>query len=355
MGDAVAVKSSLLLVTALLAVVSCRFRPDLSRFTECDAAGACAEGLQCWTAEWRCVPLCGEELRCDGGETDASNGDGGGSPSDAGGDAGTPLTLDAGEPMRAVESAPYSWRFEATGGRPPYTFGRMDGGFPDGLQLRSDGVLSGAPTQTGTFGFELRVIDQSSPNLQTNTGAFVLRVSPLLRVATRSSLADAIANGPYNEQLYVTGGTPPFAWTIDAGSALPNGLQLSATGAIAGNVAGAETHSFVAVVTDSDVPPQQKAQQFSVVVRAEPIAPTFMTNQLADGRVGEPYLQQLRVAGGSPPFIITQSGGSLPPGLTFSSPTISGTPSDAGIYNVTFDVSDSLLGTSSRQFSITVY
>lgn len=352
-------KSSLLLVTGLLVIASCRFRPDLSRFAACDAAGACAEGLQCWTAEWRCVPLCGEDLLCDGGELDPSNadgGDGGGNPSDAGDDAGpAALTLDAGEPIRAVELEPYSWRFEATGGTQPYTFGRTDGGFPDGLQLGSDGVLSGAPTQTGTFGFELRVIDQSSPNLQTDKGAFSLEVSPLLRVATRSSLADGITNGPYNEQLYVTGGTQPFVWALDAGSALPNGLQLSATGAIAGNVAGAATHSFVAVVTDSDTPPQQKAQQFSIVVRAAPLAPTFLTNQLADGRVGEPYTQQLRVAGSSPPFVIMESAGSLPPGLTFSSPTLSGTPTDAGSFSVTFDVSDSLLGSSSRQFSITVY
>lgn len=357
----------LLLVTFALSAASCRFRPDYSRFAECREDGTCEPGFQCWQPEWRCVPLCGEELSCDGGEfveptdagEDAGQRDGGvvdGGVPDAGEDAGWgPLKLDAGTPLRAVELEPYGWRFQAFGGVPPYAFVRVDGGLPPGILLTSDGELTGTTAAPGSYPFELRALDQSLPFSQTDTAGTTLRVSPLLRIATHPPLTDAVTNSAYSEQLYATGGTPPFFWTLDAGSSLPAGLQLSASGAIAGTVTGATVYSFGAVVTDSDTPPQQKQRAMTLTVRGNGLGPEFFTHELADGRTGESYSQQLRASGGSPPLTFTQTAGALPPGLTFSAPNITGIPTDAGTYNVSFRVNDTVVGQQNASFSITVF
>src|SRR5947207_14382236 len=45
---------------------------------------------------------------------------------------------------------PYSLSFDVSGGAPPYLWGLSGGGLPAGLNLSSDGCLSGTPTTPGT-------------------------------------------------------------------------------------------------------------------------------------------------------------------------------------------------------------
>ena len=363
-----------LAVVGMLTLAACRFYPDFERLPICGEDGSCEAGAQCWTAEWRCVPECGEDSECafdagiepqpvpdagevvDAGETDAGVVPDSGTEQDGGAPDGgpVPLTFDAGELPRAVELEPYAVTFQAFGGTPPYTFARTDGGFPSGLVFGGDGQVTGSPTEIGGFPMEVRVVDQSAPpNLAS--GTVTLLVSPLLRIANPPALADALNNSAYQEQLYATGGTLPYLWTLDAGSALPGGVQLNSNGSISGTFSGTATHGFGVVVTDSDSPPQQKRLPMTITVRTNPLGPEFFTRALADGRVGTPYDQQLRVSGGTAPLTISQTAGSLPPGIARTGAFLSGAPSDAGTYNVTFQVDDSLVGSSSRSYSIKIY
>jgi hypothetical protein len=65
-------------------------------------------------------------------------------------------------------SWPYSTTFTATGGAftPPYTWSAT--GLPDGLGVSADGILSGNPTETGTFIFTLTLTDNVSRSVQWN-------------------------------------------------------------------------------------------------------------------------------------------------------------------------------------------
>jgi len=58
----------------------------------------------------------------------------------------------------ATENLPYTYRFRATGGEPPYAFREVGEGLPDGISLDADGNVRGATAKRGrhTFMVELR-------------------------------------------------------------------------------------------------------------------------------------------------------------------------------------------------------
>ncbi len=56
--------------------------------------------------------------------------------------------------------APYSVAFTATGGNPPYRWGKFGGGrLPPGLSFSSVGVLSGTPIKAGIWSVTFHVRD----------------------------------------------------------------------------------------------------------------------------------------------------------------------------------------------------
>ena len=62
------------------------------------------------------------------------------------------VTVAPGAIASAFSGVPYSQMFTATGGSPAHTFA-LGGSLPNGVTLASNGLLSGTPTETGTFGF----------------------------------------------------------------------------------------------------------------------------------------------------------------------------------------------------------
>ncbi|MBD3168617.1 MAG: T9SS type A sorting domain-containing protein [candidate division Zixibacteria bacterium] len=69
----------------------------------------------------------------------------------------------------------YEDEIEARGGTAPYTFELEDGDLPDGMQLSSDGIISGTPTVEGTYPIIVKVTDSDSPeNIDTQNYDFVV-------------------------------------------------------------------------------------------------------------------------------------------------------------------------------------
>ncbi|MBL9132850.1 MAG: hypothetical protein JNG86_16700, partial [Verrucomicrobiaceae bacterium] len=93
----------------------------------------------------------------------------------------TPAPLPA-----AIFRVPYSQQLAATGGTAPYVF-TAAGALPPGMSLSSGGVLSGAPTTAGSFGFEIDVtgVDECVKRVQ-----LTLTVNPGLGVGNFVYLDD---------------------------------------------------------------------------------------------------------------------------------------------------------------------
>lgn len=74
----------------------------------------------------------------------------------------------------ASQSSSYAFHLSASGGTPPYQWALQSGQTPGGITLSLDGVLSGSPSQTGTFNFAAQVADSAAHQAQHS---FVLVVT----------------------------------------------------------------------------------------------------------------------------------------------------------------------------------
>jgi hypothetical protein len=141
----------------------------------------------------------------------------------------------------------YSQKFSAIGGTAPYTW-TLAAGFIPGLSVDFiGGVLSGTPTDSGTFNFSVQATDSKG---QTGTKAFSITITPgPPSITTDAQLPDGTFGVPFLQAIQAIGGTAPYAWSA---SRLPDGLNLdSATGIISGTPQTAGTFAFTVTLTDS--------------------------------------------------------------------------------------------------------
>jgi uncharacterized repeat protein (TIGR01451 family) len=252
-----------------------------------------------------------------------------------------PLTLPAG-----TSSAAYSQTLTATGGAPPYTFGVVAGAQPPGLTLFSSGVLSGTPTNNGSFTFTVRATDATGC---TGNRSYTIDINcPGLTVLPEQFL-DAIVNLPYSQTNTASGGTPPYAFTVLSGT-LPTGLTYT-NGVLAGTPTAVGPFNFTIRATDANSCTATRAYTLSVICGTLTILPQTLTN----ATIGTLYNQALSANGGTGTLNFARTSGSLPPGLTLtSSGAVTGTPTLRGSFGFQVLVTDAAHCSGSRNFTLNV-
>ncbi|OFW03357.1 MAG: hypothetical protein A3G20_05600, partial [Acidobacteria bacterium RIFCSPLOWO2_12_FULL_59_11] len=245
--------------------------------------------------------------------------------------------------------AAYSATVNVNGGKNPLVWGLLSGALPTGLALNSStGAITGTPTASGTYNFSIQVTDA---NGAIATQAYTVTIYAAISIST-TSLADGTVNASYSQTLTALGGNTPYTWNITVGS-LPAGLSLaSGTGVISGAPTVAGTSNFTMQVTDSNGATASQALAITIYP-----ALLITTNALSDGTVGLAYNQTLVSSGGKSPLGWAITAGALPTGLGLAGGTgvISGTPTTAGTFNFTVQVTDANSAVASRALSIVIY
>jgi Putative Ig domain len=175
-------------------------------------------------------------------------------------------------------------------------------------------------------------------------------------IVTSTFLPAGTLGNAYSQSVMATGGAGSYNWTISGGG-LPPGLSLfsdTPAAAISGTPTASGSFGFTLTVTDSKG--QSDFRTFGIDI--VPGALVITTTALQGGLVGLPLNRSIAASGGSGTFIWGVIAGNLPAGLALVSGTptaqITGTPTVAGNFNFTLQVTDSAGGADSQVLSLAI-
>ncbi|MGA2260956.1 MAG: Ig domain-containing protein, partial [Acidobacteriota bacterium] len=232
----------------------------------------------------------------------------------------SPLVSSIGNPPDTSVGESYSFQMLAGGGTAPYGFALATSSkpLPPGLSLSSSGVISGIPTSTGTYSFTITITDSASNSMDWGHRIIVYP----LRFLSSRTLPNGLINTPYSQTLSVSGGTPPYTWSVvpTPGQKLPDGLTLSSGGIVSGMPTAVAITWATVKVADAAGNTLQRTLGFNVV-GTSPSPISFNTAANMDAQAFGYYLTyEIHVSGGMPPYTYTvEPGSSLPPGLYLAS------------------------------------
>ncbi|MBX3712347.1 MAG: putative Ig domain-containing protein [Lysobacter sp.] len=233
----------------------------------------------------------------------------------------------------------------ASGGTAPYAYAVTAGALPGGLTLNaSTGAITGTPSALGTFNFSITATDSSTgTGPYTATQAYAITVIDVPPTAANSSLTVAYNAPATNVPLSLSGGAPTSLAIVTPpsnGTAIVSGTTIT----YQPNAGYAGPDSFTYSATNSGG--TSAPATVSVTVQ-DPVITIAPSGGFA-ATVAAPYTQTFTFNGGAQPWSGYQVT-NLPAGLsitgtTANTVTISGTPTQAGTFNLNVSATDSSTG-----------
>jgi large repetitive protein len=264
----------------------------------------------------------------------------------------------------------------------PVTFTLTAGSLPPGLTMSTQSatsvVITGNPTKTGTYNFTIKAAIGSNTSTMTYQITVTVQGPPdqLLCSAANGSylssgvcqLPDATVGVPYQQGQLVTSHGAGDTLSIVAGS-LPPGLSLPATftrsaDSVGGTPAdpGIEP-AYQFTVQGTGDKGQPLYQVYSIMVDQNvPLSVNASAGTDLGGTVGQNFFKYFFITGGAAPYTWSLASGQFPPGLTLTSPygprdanqELVGTPTTAGTYTFTMQVTDFDGQQATQQFTAVI-
>jgi hypothetical protein len=224
-------------------------------------------------------------------------------------------------------------------------------GLPPGLAL-ANGLISGTPTTEGAYTFRIQATLNGVSHFQT----YSLTVRQPLVVTASKPLATSPAptlweiGVPFSSKLTPSGGSGTYTFALGPGS-LPPGITLGPDGTLSGTPSTEGVYRATVRLTDNEGRTLDYAANFGVAARLK-----VATLALRVGKVGRLYRSKLTTTGGIAPRNWKVTVGPLPKGIRLDRTTgvLSGTPTKAGRYRLTFQVTDGLKVVASKRLRIDV-
>jgi hypothetical protein len=209
------------------------------------------------------------------------------------------------------------------------------GTLPAGLTLGANGVVTGTPTQSGTFVFTAQA-NASGASAKKDLSLFVLAPLEIQTLVNKTPpetglTAKKLVGAPLKTGVKAVGGRPPY--TFSAEGTLPPGLTLDpATGAITGAGTAAGRYPFTVTATDS-TGTSKVSVEWNITIL--PLLDFRKGKGLPVGRVNRVYSARIPVSGKDASTAEFAIAGKIPPGLELDDTgRLTGTLMKAGRYKV---------------------
>ncbi|WP_312772289.1 putative Ig domain-containing protein [Pseudoxanthomonas mexicana] len=247
----------------------------------------------------------------------------------------------------------------ASGGSAPYAYAVTAGALPGGLTLNaSTGAISGTPSALGTFNFSITATDSSTgTGPYTATQAYAITVIDEPPTGGNSSLTVAYNAPATNVPLTLSGGAPT---SLAIGTPPANGTAIVSGTTItyqpSAGYAGPDSFTYTATNSGGTSAPA------TVSVTVQDAVITITASGGFAATVAAPYTQTFSFNGGTPPWsgyqVTNLPAGVAITGTTANTVTISGTPTQAGTFNLNVSATDGSTGngpyTVGQAFTLTV-
>ena len=260
---------------------------------------------------------------------------------------GTAPAITSAPPGAGLVGVPYTHAITVTG-TAPVTVNVT--GLPPGLAFNPATLqITGTPKSPGSYP---GTITASNGFLPDATRTYTLVVAPAVSIKTSSPLPAGTAGAPYAVSFVASNGRPPYTWARTAG-ALPPGLALSPPGVLSGTPLAAGDYTFDVRVTDAAAGTDTRTFTLAVVVpRLMIVTPAPLAPPLDPAT---PFGVDLAATGGVPPYRWSPVQGLLPPGLTLDpSGHLAGTPTRAGTFAFSVQVTDSRASVDVRDYTLSI-
>jgi hypothetical protein len=237
-------------------------------------------------------------------------------------------------------------------------FSVSSGTLPPGLSISDEGIISGTPTQAGSYDFYLTVTyDKPTYCKSSSDDRFIININPAKPrlIVSTASLPDASINQAYTAPALSASGGTVSSWTLAAGT-LPPGLTLNPNGVISGTPTQSGVFTFTVQANGDGTTDTKQLSIFVLApldlglapngtpVAAQPVAVNM--------KLATPFTWGVKATGGREPY--TYSANRLPAGITLNPDgTVTGTPTLAGTTRSTITVRDARGTTDTLQVTFT--
>lgn len=226
-----------------------RYTTCVDLFARMIARGWVSEGVA------MCVP---------GGSTNCATDHSGGGVDYNAPPATTPPTMPAITPPPGTVGVAYSVTYSATGSA-PISFSAI--GLPPGLSMSSSGIISGTPTQAGTYTGIVTASNGTAPSATQSFTIVINNAAPSGTIGVSMRAITFPTSGTvgvaYSAAFSATG-SPPISFSAIG---LPPGLSMSSSGLISGTPTLAGTYNGIITARNGT---SSATQGFTIVIQAKP-------------------------------------------------------------------------------------